>query len=63
MTGREYVCAWCGDKCLSSWTEAEARAEYEHTFGQSLDETAVQLCDDCYQASFRDRDELQRRRK
>lgn len=46
---RAYRCAYCGEKCLSNWTEAEARAEYERDFGRPWKADEVEeLCDDCH---------------
>jgi hypothetical protein len=46
---RLFTCSRCGDRCLSSWSEEEARAEYEMNFGRRLKQgEAVEICDDCY---------------
>jgi len=45
-----YRCDMCGDQCCSpsDWTESDARAEFEQTFGHPTPEDAAVLCDDCY---------------
>jgi DNA-directed RNA polymerase subunit RPC12/RpoP len=54
MTVREYTCAACGETFPyvdeDEWSDDDARAEYEQTFGDmSLAAVAI-VCDDCYNA-------------
>jgi hypothetical protein len=44
-----YVCAKCGESCVSTRPDAEAVAEYEKTYGVPIDATSVDvICDDCF---------------
>lgn len=47
--GEEYVCAYCHQEFTATAPDAEARAEYEQTFGVTMDEVPADvICDDCY---------------
>lgn len=48
----EYKCAHCGNVYEYGWSEEEAKAEAESTFGKPVEEWvggAAVICDDCYQ--------------
>ena len=47
MTGREFICARCGETYESGWTEEEALQELKETFNTPVEECA-KVCDDCY---------------
>lgn len=46
---RSFVCAMCGNDCLSSVNDAEAQAEFEELYGQPYDPAKhPPICDDCH---------------
>jgi hypothetical protein len=46
---RLFVCASCGEKCYSPWSEEQAIAEYERVTGKTWKaEEVIEICDDCY---------------
>ncbi len=47
---REFTCRECGEVCESVQSEAEARREYEKTFGRKWRESEVAIiCDRCWE--------------
>jgi hypothetical protein len=47
---RKFTCDQCGGTFESTWSEAEAVAECETTFGITpTSETCAHVCDDCYE--------------
>lgn len=47
--GAEYTCAYCGETYLKEVDDAVAWEEYDANFPGEPHETAVVVCDDCYQ--------------
>jgi hypothetical protein len=45
-----FVCALCGDRCMSTWSDEEAAEEYRNAFGcEPTPDEARSVCDECYQ--------------
>lgn len=46
---KNYVCRSCGTEYDKGWSEPEARAEFERSFGRPADPAQdVLVCDDCH---------------
>jgi hypothetical protein len=45
---RIYTCAECGERCMSSWSEEEAEAEWRRDFPNVDPAQRVEVCEDCY---------------
>lgn len=48
MKGKLFTCDLCGDKCASSWDEAEAVAEYEAAYGRFDRAAVIEICEPCF---------------
>lgn len=47
MAERKFKCYMCAQTFQSGWSEADAEADYEKTFGKHLGEKRAVLCDVC----------------
>jgi len=48
--GEEFVCAVCGGKFVTDWSQEEAEQELEDQFGVQPHQVPTDIvCDDCYQ--------------
>lgn len=45
---RRFVCAECGELCLSRSTDSDAAFEYEALHGRPPPKNAETICDDCF---------------
>lgn len=50
MSDRTFECYMCGNTFRSAWTEKDADAEYEKTFGKHMGEKRAVLCEECNDA-------------
>ena len=46
--GKRFFCECCKRECVSTWTDEQAKEEYENKFGPHMGEQMAIVCDDCH---------------